>query len=312
MTVVPEISEVESPPEGPIVPTEPAETSVDVHVTIIEARKGWQLLDLNELWQYRDLFRFLVWRDIKGMYAQSAIGIGWAVIQPLSQMLVFTIVFGQLVQAPSDGKPYGIFNLVALIPWTYFSMALTSSTASLVSNANMLSKVYFPRILLPLTSVVSKLVDFAIALVIVLIPMLIIYGEKPNWGVLMLPYLTLLMVVSTAGLGAWLTAAAIQYRDVKHAVNFLIRMLMYAAPVVYPTSKIPTNWEAADGVYLNLQHIYAINPMVGVIEGFRSALLNTQPMPWDLIGIGTLTTIIVTVTGLIYFRSKERLFADVA
>lgn len=273
----------------------------DLPITVIEARKGLRLIDVRELINYRDLYLFLTWRSIKVLYAQSAIGIGWAIIQPLFSMLVFTIVFGKLAGIDSEGVPYAVFSFAALVPWTYFSNALTQSTNSLVQNAGMISKVYFPRLILPLSAVTAKLLDFAIAM-LVLAALMIWYGVAPNWNALALPLLILLMVVSAAGLGAWLTALAIQYRDVKHAMTFVVQLLMYAAPVVYPTSLIPDQY----------QYLYALNPMVGVIEGFRAALLGTRAMPWDFIAIGTASSLLIAFTGLVYFRNRERLFADVA
>ncbi len=270
-------------------------------VTIIEPQSGWRVVDWREMIAYRDLFTFLVWRGIKIRYAQSAIGIGWAVIQPVFSMLVFTVIFGKLAKVSSDGVPYAIFSFAALVPWTYFSNSLTESTASLVTNANLISKVYFPRLVLPLSAVIAKLVDFTIAMVL-LFAMMAWFRIMPGVGILMLPVLMLLMMLAASGLGMWLTAMAIQYRDVKHAVTFVVQMLMYAAPVVYPTSIIPEQY----------QYLYAINPMVGVIEGFRSALLNARPMPWDFLAIGAVSATVIFVSGAYYFRSKERLFADVA
>eukprot|EP00913_Durusdinium_trenchii_P010898 g10227.t1 len=275
--------------------------STDLPVTIIEARKGLQLIDVGELLAYRDLFLFLTWRSIKVLYAQSAIGIGWAIIQPVFSMLVFTVVFGKLAGIDSEGVPYAVFSFTALVPWTYFSNALTQSTNSLVQNANMISKVYFPRLILPLSAVTAKLLDFAIAM-LVLAGLMAWYGVAPNWNALALPLLIVLMIVTAAGLGAWLTALAIQYRDVKHAMTFVVQLMMYAAPVVYPTSLIPEQY----------QYAYALNPMVGVIEGFRAALLGTRAMPWDFIVIGTASSLLIAFTGLVYFRNRERLFADVA
>ena len=271
------------------------------HITIIEPQSGWRLIDWREMFAYRDLFYFLVWRGIKIRYAQSAIGIGWAIIQPVFSMIVFTIIFGKLANISSDGVPYAIFTFTALVPWTYFSSALTDGTASLVTNANLISKVYFPRLVLPLSAVIGKLVDFSIAMVL-LFGMMVWYGVMPSIGILMLPLLILLMMLSAAGIAMWLTALAIQYRDVKHAISFVVQMLMYAAPVVYPTSIVPEQY----------QHLYAINPMVGVIEGFRSALLSTRPMPWDFLAIGSISAIVLFFSGAYYFRRKERIFADVA
>lgn len=289
-------------------PTDQPESSVPV--TVIEPRSGWQLLDLRELYQYRDLFRFLIWRSIKVRYAQSAIGIGWAVIQPLFSMVIFTVVFGKLAGISSDGAPYAVFSFAALVPWTYFSNALTEGVDSLVSNANMLRKVYFPRLLLPLSAVAAKLLDFTIAGVI-LAAMMAWYGVVPTWGILLVPGLILLMMTAAVGASLWLTALAVQYRDIKHAMNFVVQLLMYAAPVVYPTTLIPTSYSVA-GVVLNPRLLYALNPMVGVIEGFRAALLGTTPMPWDLLAVGTVSATVLAVTGMLFFRSKERLFADVA
>ena len=278
--------------------------------TIIEAKSAWRILDLNELYAYRDLFRFLIWRNIKVRYAQSAIGVGWAIIQPLFSMLVFTIVFGNLAKIPSDGAPYAVFTLAALVPWTFFSNSLTEGVDSLVGNANMLRKIYFPRVLLPLASVASKLFDFAIAMSVLAIVM-VIYGQTPNWNAIALPLLVVVMVLAAAGGALWLTSLAIQFRDVKHAMAFVVQILMYGAPVVYPVSLIPESHEIL-GATINPQLFYAINPMVGVIEGFRAALLGSRSMPWPLIAIGASSAVVIFITGSIFFHRKERLFADVA
>jgi lipopolysaccharide transport system permease protein len=269
-------------------------------VAVIEPRCAWQLLDGKELYQYRDLFRFLVWRNIKVRYAQSAIGIGWAVIQPVFSMLLFTVVFGNLVQVESDGVPYFLFAFAALVPWTYFANALNDGTGSLVNNAQMLSKVYFPRLLLPLSAVVSNLLDFVIALLL-LFGLMAFRGVAPTWGALLLPGLVALMVLTAAALAVWLTALAVQYRDVKHAMHFVIQLLMYLAPVVYPASLVPERF----------QLLYAVNPMVGVIEGCRAALLGTRPMPWHFLAVGTASALALAVSGMLFFRHKERVFADV-
>ncbi len=274
---------------------------VQFYETIIEARSNWRLLDWKELYNYRDLLRFLVWREIKVRYAQSAIGIGWAIIQPVFSMIVFTIIFGKLAKVSSDGSPYALFSLSALVPWTYFSNSLIDGTNSLVSEANMLKKVYFPRILMPTSAVFAKLVDFTIAMTLLFI-LMVFFQTPPTWGVLVLPVLILLMMQTAFGLACWLTAFAIQYRDVKHAMNFVVQLLMYAAPVVYPASLIPEKY----------QLFYAINPMVAVIEGFRAALLGTREMPWQFIIIGILSSTCISLTGILYFNRKERIFADVA
>lgn len=269
--------------------------------TIIEPRSKWRLVDWKELYHYRDLLRFLVWRDVKVRYAQSAIGIGWAIIQPAFSMLVFSIIFGRLAKVPSDGSAYPLFSLCGVVPWTYFSNALVEGTNSLVNQANVIKKVYFPRILMPLSAVLAKLVDFAIALGVLAI-ILIFYRQVPTLGILMLPVLILLMMLSAFGISCWLTVFAIQYRDVKHAMGFVVQLMMYATPVIFPVSLVPERY----------QLIYAINPMVGVIAGFRAALLDTRAMPWGLITVGFLSAAAVTVSGLLYFNYKERIFADVA
>ncbi len=274
---------------------------MDIPTTIIEPKSGWRLVDWRELVDYRDLFLFLVWRDVKVQYAQSTLGIGWAIIQPLFSMVVFTIVFGKLAGVSSDGAPYAVFSFVALVPWTYFANAVTQGTNSLLSNTNMLTKVYFPRLILPLSAVLAKLVDFCIGMLLLFV-LMAWYGVSPTWGALALPFLVLLMMLSAAGLGMWMTALAVQYRDVKYGLNFAVQLLMYAAPVVYPASLIPERWQLA----------YAVNPMVGVIEGFRAALLGTRPMPWNLLAIGLISSLLIAFSGILYFRSKERLFADVA
>jgi len=269
--------------------------------TVIRPQKGWRLIDLKELREYKDLFYFLVWRDIKVRYAQSILGVGWAVIQPVFTMIVFTIVFGKLAKISSDGVPYAIFSFTALVPWTYFSTALTGASGSLIAGSGMLTKVYFPRIIIPMTPVLGKLVDFGIALLL-LFGMMVWFKTMPTIWVLTLPLLILLMILTAAGLGMWLTALSIQYRDIKYGMSFAVRLLMYAAPVVYPASLIPDKYRL----------FYGLNPMAGVIEGFRSALLGTRPMPWDLIVVGSVTAIVIAISGAFYFRRMERIFADVA
>ena len=246
---------------------------------IIRRTSGWRLVDLGELYRYRDLLWFLTWRNIKVLYAQSVIGIGWAVLQPLFSMLVFTLVFGMFAKMESDGVPYALFSFCALVPWSF----------------------YFPRLVLPLSSVLAKLVDLTIALG-VLGGIMLVYQRPPTWGIVVLPLLIVIMSMTAAGMGMFLTSLAIQYRDIKHAMSFIVQLLMYAAPVVYPSTLVP-EW---------LQPYYALNPMVGVIEGFRAALLDTRPMPWSWIATGFITSILVFILGLFQFRKQERVFADVA
>jgi lipopolysaccharide transport system permease protein len=287
---------------GPLSRTSPGpgETARTALVTVIDPSSASALIDWDELWSFRDLFYFLVWRDVKARYAQSVLGAGWVVFQPVFSMIVFTIVFGKLAKISSDGVPYAIFSYTALVPWTYFSSALTAVSSSLVSSSKMLSKIYFPRLLIPLTPVLAKLLDFAIALSI-LFALMLWYGITPTRWILATPFLILLLMLTATGLGMWLTSLAAQYRDIQYAIGSVVQMLMYAAPVVYPTSKIPQQFRM----------IYACNPMVGVIEGFRAAFLGTIPMPWDLIAVGSLTATLIAGTGIVYFKRTERFFADV-
>lgn len=269
-------------------------------LTVIDARSSRSLIDWKELREYRDLFYFLVSRDVKIRYAQSVLGVGWAIVQPVFSMIVFTIVFGNLAKVNSDGVPYAIFSFTALVPWTYFSGSLTASTGSLIASSNMLTKIYFPRLIIPLAPVLSKLIDFAIALLI-LFGMMVWFGIAPTVWVLTLPLLVLLMMLTAIGMGLWLTALAVQYRDVNYAMSFVVQLLMYAAPVVYPASSVPAQFRL----------LYGLFPMAGVIEGFRSALLGTQPMPWDLLAVGTGMAAFIVLTGASYFRHMEKTFADV-
>lgn len=268
---------------------------------IIEARKGWRIIDLHELYQYRDLFWFFVWRDIKVLYKQTVLGFLWAIIRPVFSMIIFSVVFGRLAKIPSDNVPYPIFTYAALLPWSYFSSSLSGSTQSLLTNVNMLTKVYFPRLVIPMTPVLAGLVDFGIAFSVLVI-LMIWYGVVPTGYIVFLPLLIIMMIMTAAGIGMWLSAMAIKFRDVRHAMQFVVQLLMYAAPVVWPVSLIPDKFRLYYGIY----------PMAGVIEGFRSAILGTNPMPWDLIGVGSLVATLIFVSGAFYFRRMEKIFADVA
>jgi len=243
----------------------------------------------------------LVWRDIKTRYAQSVLGIGWAVIQPIFSMIVFTIVFGKLARINSDGVPYAIFSYTALVPWTYFAGALSSSSGSLLGASGMMTKVYFPRLVIPLAPVLSKLVDFTIAFLL-LLGMMVFFGFYLTIQIMYLPVLVILMMITASGMGMWLTAMAIQYRDINYAMGFFVQLLMYGAPVVYPASNVPEQFRL----------LYGCFPMAGVIEGFRSILLQTNPMPWDLITMGSVVSILLFISGAFYFRRTEKYFADVA
>jgi lipopolysaccharide transport system permease protein len=281
--------------------TNPIASAPDVaeQLTVIKPELGWRLINLREMWEYRDLLLLLVWREVKSRYAQTILGVGWAIIQPFVSMVVFSIVFGRLAEVPSDGVPYPIFNFAAMVPWTYFSNSLSGASTSLAGASRMISKVYFPRLIIPLVPVLGKLIDFGIALII-LFAMMIYYGLTPTWNALFIPVLLLQAMLTAGGVGMWLTSLAIQYRDVNYVVGFGITLLMYAAPVVYPVSLIPEQYRL----------LYALNPMAGVIEGFRSSLLGTVAMPWDMIAIGSGTSILILLTGMFYFRRTERLFAD--
>jgi lipopolysaccharide transport system permease protein len=274
-------------------------------ITVIQPKTGWQAIDWRELRTYRDLFVFLVWRDIKVLYAQTIMGFTWAIIRPVFQMVIFTIVFGRMAQVRTDGVPYALFSLTALVPWSYFASALTSSTQSLLTSAALLTKVYFPRLILPLASTLAKLVDFAIAFPLIFLLMLW-YRVPPTWNALYLPLLVAMMMLCTAGMGMWLSALAVQYRDVKHASEFVVQLLMYAAPVVWPVSLLEQHFGRTAKL------AYGLYPMTGVIEGFRAAMLGTTPMPWDLIAIGLVSSVALFTTGALFFRRMERRFADVA
>lgn len=268
---------------------------------IIEPSGPWPRIDLRELWAYRNLFLFLVWRDIKVRYAQTVLGAGWAIIQPVLAMVVFTVIFGNFAKIPSDGVPYPVFSLAALVPWIYFSTALTTASNSLIANPNLITKVYLPRLVIPLAPVLAGLVDFAIALVI-LFAMMLAFGIVPSSGVAVLPILVLIMMMAAAGIGCLLAALNIQYRDVKHIVPFLVQVLMFASPIVYPMSLVPEAYRVA----------YALNPMAGVIEGFRSVLLGTNSISWSLLSVSAVSSVVFLTIGALYFRRMERVFADVA
>ena len=272
---------------------------------VIKPKSGWQLIDWKELIEYRDLFYFLIKRDVLAIYKQTVMGFTWAIIRPVFSMIVFSVIFGGLVKMPSDGIPYPIFSYAALIPWTYFAAAMTASTQSLITGKGIFTKVYFPRLIIPLTPVLSKLVDFAIAFVI-LFGLMAWYGISPTINLIFLPILILMMMLTASGIGMWLSAMAIQYRDIPQGVGFLSQLLMYAAPVVWPLSLLQERFGESATL------IYGIYPMAGVIEGFRSALLGHNPMPWELIGIGTITALFMFISGAVYFKNKERIFVDVA
>jgi len=273
--------------------------SISDSVTIIKPKSGWHFINFKELKEYRDLFYFLVWRDIKALYAQTILGFLWAILQPLIQILIFTIVFGKVAKLPTEGIPYVLFSSVAIIPWTYMSQSMTQSSQSLVAGQNLLGKVYFPRLIFPLTSVLSHLVDFGISILIILV-ISIYYRVLPTLNLLYFPLFLVMMVAIPAGTGMWLSALAIRFRDVKFAMPFVVRMLMYTAPIVYSASAISEKYRI----------IYSFNPIVGVTEGFRACFLGT-PVPWVYIWPGIVSTIILLISGIFYFQRIEHVFVDV-
>jgi len=274
--------------------------SISNPTLVIKAKKGWQLIDFKELKAYRDLFYFLVLRDIKIKYKQTGLGVGWAVIQPFFTMIVFSLFFGRLAKVPSDNIPYPIFVYAALVPWTYFANSLTLSANSLVGNTDLVTKIYFPRLIVPIAPILAGLLDFFIAL-IVLFAMMFFYGLAPTPYVIVFPFLTLLMMMVGVGVGTWLAALNAQYRDIKYTVPFMIQLWMFSSPIVYPASMIPEKFRLW----------YGLNPMAGVIEGFRSVLLGTVPFPFRMVAISTIVSILLFVSGIMYFRRMERYFADV-
>ncbi len=278
---------------------------VAIKPVVIKKSSGWRLINLEEIFNYKDLFYFMVLRDIKILYQQTVMGFLWAVIRPLFSMIVFSLIFGRLAKIPSDGIPYPVFSYAALVPWTYFSTALTKSTDSLVANIGVFTKVYFPRLLIPITPVISGLLDFFISITILFF-LMAWYGIYPTINILWAPLLILIMVMTSTGVGLWLSSLSIQYRDVRFAIQFLVQLLMYAAPVVWPISILVEKY--GDEVIL----YYGLYPMVGVIEGFRSCLIGLNPMPWSLIILGMISSFFLFISGCYYFTKKERMFADVA
>lgn len=271
----------------------------DIPIINIRPMNGWVPIDLKEIWEYRELLQTFVVRDIKVRYKQTALGAAWAVIQPLFMMVVFTLFFGKLAKIPSEGIPYPIFSYAALLPWTLFAEGLSRSTNSMISNAGIMTKVYFPRLILPISGVVSPLVDFAIAFVI-LLGMMLYFGFYPTVNIIWLPAFILLAIATSLGVGLWLSALNVQYRDFQYTVPFLIQIWLFASPVVYPSSLLPEPYRM----------IYGLNPMAGVIEGFRWALLGTTP-PSSLILVSVVAVVTILISGAFYFRRMEKTFADV-
>ena len=288
-------------------PEQPEQTSTtdvavdpDVRVIEIEPSRGWEALDLRGVWEYRELVWFLIWRDIKVRYKQASLGIAWAVIQPVMTMLVFTLIFGRLAQLPSDGFPYPVFTFTALLPWQLFSGALTGSANSVVNSASLISKVYFPRLVIPIASVMATLVDFSISFG-VLLGLMAWYGISLRLAVVVLPLLVMLALAIALAVGLWASALNVRYRDVRHVMPFVVQFWLLASPVAYSTSLITSPaWRA----------VYSLNPMVGVIEGFRWAVLGSTP-PSVLVVPSVLVTGVLLAGGLFFFRRTEASFADV-
>lgn len=269
-------------------------------ITIIQAKKGWVPIDFKELWRYRELLYFLTWRDILIRYKQTALGIAWAVIQPVLTMVIFSLVFGRFGKLPTGGVPYPIFSFVALLPWNLFASALTKATNSVVSSSNLVKKIYFPRLLIPISSTLSPLVDFLISLM-VLVAMMLYYRVPLAWPILLLPVLIIMALVIALGVGLWFATLNVKYRDIGHAIPFFIQAWMFASPVAYSINLIPERW----------QTLYALNPMVGVINGFRWVLLGHGEIPANTMLVSSLVGLLILVTGMFYYQRMERKFADV-
>lgn len=265
----------------------------------IKPSKGWVALRPRELWEYRELLYFFTWRDIKVRYKQTVLGAAWALIQPFFTMVVFSLFFGRLAKIPSDGIPYPLFSYAALVPWVFFSNSLTQSSNSIIGNSNLIRKVFFPRMLIPMSTITSGIVDFLIAFVM-LIGMMAYFRVFPTWHVVWLPFLMLLAAVTSLGIGLWLTALNVQYRDVRYVVPFLAQFWMFASPIAYPSTLLHEPWRT----------IYGLNPMAGVIEGFRWALLGTNTAPGPMICLSSAISVVFLITGAFYFKRMELSFAD--
>jgi len=271
-----------------------------VPITVIEPSRGWVALQLNQLWRYRELLYFLVWRDVKVRYKQTALGIAWVVLQPLATTLIFTVIFGNLAKMPSDNLPYAVFALAGLVPWNYFSAAFSRGGSSLIGNASLISKVYFPRLIIPISAVLGGLVDVAVVLGLVF-GLMLFYGIVPSSMIVTLPFFLLLAVAAALAISLWLAALNVQYRDVGYLIPFLAQFWLYATPVVYPASLIPEPWRV----------LYSVNPMVGAVEGFRWALFGAGHAPWQCVAVSVVTITVLLVSGLFFFRRMEKIFADV-
>ena len=267
----------------------------------VQRSQGWVSLKLGDLWEYRELVYFLTWRDVKVRYKQTVLGAAWAILQPLLTMLVFSVFFGRLAKMPSDGVPYPIFVFTALVPWTFFANGLTQSSNSLVGSANLITKVYFPRLAVPVATVLSGVIDFLLAFV-VLVGMMAYYQMAPSPNAVWLPVFMLLALLAALGTGLWLSAMNVQFRDVRYTVPFLTQFWLFATPIAYPLSLLDAPWKQA---------VFALNPMVGVVEGFRWALLGTRGAPIAVAAVSFAAAALLLATGALYFRRMERTFADI-
>jgi homopolymeric O-antigen transport system permease protein len=272
----------------------------DLPRTRREASKGWAWPKLRELWEFRELLFFFVWRDIKVRYRQTVMGALWAIIQPFFTMVIFSLFFGRLAKVPSDGLPYPIFSYAALVPWTFFATALTQASNSLVLSANMVKKIYFPRLTLPIATVLAGVIDFVLAFM-VLLGMMLFYGLLPTINVLWLPFFLLLALVTSLGVSLWLSAMNVQFRDVHYTIPFLTQAWLFVTPIAYPSSLLPEPWRT----------LYGLNPMAGVVEGFRWALLGTDTAPGPMTLVSAVVALTLFITGAFYFRRMEQSFADV-
>ena len=286
--------------EQKITLSDTCETKPSIAVRVIEPRSGLMSLKLDEIWNYRELVGILAWRDISVRYRQTIVGAAWAIIQPLAMILVFSVIFRRWVGMPSEGTPYPIFTYVAMLPWQYFSTAMSGASSSLLRSSNILTKVYFPRFVIPLSSVLPPLIDFAISF-FVLLGMMMHYGFTPNIRWLAVIPLLLLTLMIALGVGLWLSALSIEYRDLAYVIPFVMQVWMFASPVVYPSSMVSWRW----------REVYALNPLTGIIEGFRWAMLGVNPTSNYTIPVAVAVTFCVFISGFIYFQVMERTFADV-
>ena len=270
------------------------------HVSVIRATSGFQPLQLGEIWRFRELLYFLTWRDIKVRYKQTALGAAWAIIQPVFMMVVFTLAFGKLAKVPSDGVPYPVFAYAALLPWQLFAHSLTEASNSLVSNERLITKVYFPRLVVPIAAVLGGLMDFAVSFV-VLLGLMAYYGIRPGMAIVTLPLFLLLAIGTALGVGLWLSALNVRYRDIRYTIAFLTQLWLFATPVAYPSSLVPARYRV----------LYGLNPMAGVVEGFRWALLGKAPPSMSLIAASSIVVVVILTGGLMYFKRMELVFADV-